>query len=72
MVTIRTGYVELEVSVGVQGHAFAPKGMPGAAGIRLRLTTAISTGRARFRRGGYRYATAGLPARNSRPSTRPA
>ncbi|MET8420433.1 hypothetical protein ACWD7C_29685 [Streptomyces sp. NPDC005134] len=46
--------------------------MPGAAGIRIWLTAAISTDRDRFRRGGYRYVTGGFPTRNSRPSTWPA
>lgn len=60
LATVRTRSVELEASVGVRGHTLAPEDVPGSW---IWLITAISSVRAGYRRGGYRYSTAGVRTR---------
>ncbi|WP_059006682.1 CRISPR-associated protein Cas5 [Streptomyces specialis] len=61
LLTVRTERVSLAAGPGHQGHAVVRDDLPGAAGTRMRLTTAVSPGRDHHRWDGYRYAPDGAP-----------
>ncbi|RBM10023.1 CRISPR-associated protein Cas5 [Streptomyces sp. PT12] len=62
LVTVRTNRVELASGGGRQGHAIVLAETEGVLGTQLLLTTAISTGRDRFRQDAYRYSSGGARA----------
>ncbi|ROQ65317.1 CRISPR-associated Cas5t family protein [Streptomyces sp. CEV 2-1] len=63
LVNARARQVELLPQPGRQGHAVVPDDLPGAAGTRMRLTTAIAPDRSRTRWNGYRYSPPGAAAK---------